>query len=105
MLWAEHARAGREHARVLGGLRVVRLDRRLVDANVLRRNDIANLRAALDPRLQRRKDGGEEEGARTRCLKVNRSFWVSVSALAMTGIRFTRVPSRFMISMSSGLSL
>jgi len=42
---------------------------------------------------------------RTRCLNKKRSFCVNVSALAMTGIRLTRVPRRFMISMSSGFRL
>ena len=42
---------------------------------------------------------------RTRCLNTKRSFWVRVSALATTGMRFTRVPRRFMISISNGFSL
>ena len=42
---------------------------------------------------------------RTRCLKTNRSFCVRVSALATTGMRLTRVPRRFMISMSKGFNL
>ena len=41
----------------------------------------------------------------TRCLNWNKSCWVSVSALATTGIKLTRVPRRFMISISRGLSL
>lgn len=38
-------------------------------------------------------------------LKLWRSSGDIVSALAMTGIRFTRVPSFFMISTSSGFNL
>ena len=41
----------------------------------------------------------------TRALNKARSFWVSVSALAITGIKLTRVPKRFMISMSKGFNL
>lgn len=38
----------------------------------------------------------------TLCLNLARSPGLSVSALAITGIRLTRVHSRFIISMSSG---
>lgn len=41
----------------------------------------------------------------TMVLKLWRSSGVIVSALAMTGIRLTRVPSFFMISTSSGFNL
>lgn len=39
-----------------------------------------------------------------RCLNVKRLFWVSVSAFAMTGMRLTCVPRRFMTSISNGSS-
>ena len=42
---------------------------------------------------------------RTRCLKVCKSVWVRVSAFATTGIKLTRVPRRFMTSMSRGFNL
>lgn len=51
---------------------------------------------------RRRERKGE---GRTLSLNPARSAGVSVSALATIGIRFTRVPRRFMISMSRGLSL
>ena len=38
-------------------------------------------------------------------MKVKRSFWVKVSALATTGIKLTRVPNRFMTSISKGFKL
>jgi hypothetical protein len=38
-------------------------------------------------------------------LKLCRSSWVMVSALAMTGIKLTLVPSLFIISTSRGLTL
>ena len=40
-----------------------------------------------------------------RCLKTSRSFGVRVSAFAMTGSKLTRVPRRFMISISKGFKL
>lgn len=45
------------------------------------------------------------EDAPTRCLKVIRSLGVIVSAFAMTGIKLTREPNRFMISRSRGFKL
>ena len=42
---------------------------------------------------------------RTRLLNLARSAGVSVSALAMTGMRLTREDKRFITSMSSGLSV
>ena len=41
----------------------------------------------------------------TRCLNTARSDCVNVSAFAITGIKLTRVPRRFIISMSRGLRL
>jgi hypothetical protein len=42
---------------------------------------------------------------RTMYLKLCRSSWVMVSALAITGIKLTLVPSLFIISTSRGLTL
>jgi hypothetical protein len=44
-------------------------------------------------------------GKLTLILKFSRSSGIIVSALAMTGMRLTRVPNRFMISTSRGLIL
>ena len=41
----------------------------------------------------------------TLSLKLSKSAGIMVSALAMTGMRLTRVPRRFMISTSRGLTL
>lgn len=49
------------------------------------------------------RSGSNRNTQRTLCLKTARSVWVRVSALATTGMRLTRVPRRFMISMSRGL--
>ena len=43
--------------------------------------------------------------AHTRLLNVSKSLGVNVSALAITGMRLTREPKRFMISMSRGFKL
>src|SRR5882762_11343208 len=75
----------------------------LVDADVLGRNDIPNLKKARQYSFSRKVK--KNELPHTLCLNVKRSFCVSVSAFAITGIKLTRVPRRFMISISSGLSL
>ena len=41
----------------------------------------------------------------TFCLNAARSFGVKVSALAMTGIKLTREPKRFITSISNGFRL
>jgi len=46
-----------------------------------------------------------EGWSRTFCLNWARSLGVRVSALETMGMRLTRVPRRFMISMSRGLRL
>ena len=88
-----------EHVGVLGVFLIV--ERGSVDTDALRINNFPDLQV----------DASDEafwvmgNKIRTRCLKVYRSFWVRVSALATTGMRLTRVPRRFMISMSRGLRL
>lgn len=108
---------------MVGGSSIVLLDRGLVDPNTLSSNYFANLVKVKEADIEMA-DGRnkkktkirislhKEQGwlfalmdQRTLCLKVLRSSGVSVSALATTGMRFTRVPSRFMISMSSGFRL
>jgi len=68
-----------------------------VDLDVLGSNDLSDLSISLS-RLHRNQ-------LRTMYLKLCRSSWVIVSALAMTGIRLTLVPSLFIISTSRGLTL
>ena len=88
-----------EHVGVLGVFLIVK--RGSVDTDALRINNFPDLQV----------DASDEalwvmgNKIRTRCLKVNRSFWVSVSAFAMTGMRLTRVPRRFITSISKGLRL
>ncbi len=90
----------RKDARVLSAGLIICLDGGLVNTNVLGGDDVPNLTTQYV-------NGGfnRETRRRTRCLKVNKSLCVRVSALAMTGMRLTRVPRRFIISMSSGLRL
>jgi hypothetical protein len=88
-----------EHLSMLSILVVVK--RRGVNSDPLSRNNLANLETRLSTPPVITFDRRE----RTRCLKVKRSFWVRVSALATTGIRLTRVPNRFMTSISKGFKL
>lgn len=68
-----------------------------VDLDVLGSNDLSDLYISSS---HLRKDQ-----LRTMYLKLCRSSWVIVSALAMTGIKLTLVPSLFIISTSRGLTL
>lgn len=83
---------------MLGSRWLLGVDGRTVDLDVLRSNDLSDLIDELD-----NTEGGSRQ--LTMYLKFCRSSWVRVSALAMTGIRLTLVPSLFMISTSSGLTL
>jgi hypothetical protein len=85
---------------VLGGRLVILLDWRLVDLDVLGLDDGAN----LDMEISTTGDPTEEAGLMlTLDLNLARSAGLRVSALAITGMRLTREPRRFMTSMSRGL--
>ena len=82
---------------------IVWLERGPVDPDILGVDDLANLKQ----RRRHFKAGKRSDnfGKRTRSLKSNKPSCVKVSAFATTGMRLTRVPRRFMISMSRGLRL
>ena len=90
---------GRQAAGVSCSSFVVFLDRRLVDSDFLRLDDSSN----LEQIWYQFTDAAEvAEADSTLFLNCARSRGLRVSALAMTGIRLTRVQSRFITSISSG---
>ena len=89
-----------KHPSVFSSGLIISIDWRLVNADSLSGDHLTNLRRMCnEPRSSRWSE------FLTRCLNAYKSFWVNVSAFAITGMRLTRVPRRFMISMSKGLSL
>jgi hypothetical protein len=89
---------------MFGGCFVVRFHRRLVAADGLADDHVSDLFAGDDRSEQATlhlKPGGHS----TRCLNLSKSCGVSVSALATTGIKLTRLPNRFIVSISRGFNL
>ena len=82
---------------ICGGF-VVGVDGWDVDLDALGFNDSTNLVRGVSA------ESADGRGP-TRILKLARSSGLMVSALAMTGIRLTLDPSRFITSTSSGLTL
>jgi len=81
---------------------VVLLEWGLVDLDTLGFDDGANLEVS---KLATALRSTGNDVALTFVLNLARSIGLRVSALAMTGIKLTRVQRRFMTSMSSGFNV